>query len=382
MTTSAVSVNPPYTLLNDDNGECVTQIWNGYTQWPGFNLQGCTGNDWQQIRYNSDQTISSGVGGYMVFDSHGNVGSTQDAGKARESGYQYNIFSAVPTSNLTGDAAIQYGPVKIQGKWSSGDLAGILDRDSSNNNTRLNWSSGGRSQSWIAKALADVCYNLGITDFTQCNQDSICQTALQNGVDMASCRNWAKNKPPSSDIDALVSTYCSKNPSDHDFCGCYNTDDSFKQLQTAAGSQGLALTPWCNASTCASNANAYIATTKKGINCPPQQFCLQSVDIGSANTSSITGVTFSCAQKSTTNDTTNDTSTTTNNTNNTTNNTTSSPASTSLTHAAALTTGEESKTLKQQFEDYKASNPVMVGIAGSIIGLLILLVLISIMKRK
>jgi len=169
--TSSVPVSAPYTLVNGDNSQCLSQIWTGNTQWPGFNLQGCTGNEWQQIRYNSDKSMTTGVGGYLINDNSNNVGSAQDGGTARNSGWMYNVISAVPNhTSLTGDAALQYGPVLIQEVWPT--TTGVLDQSSGNNNVRFNWPNGGKSQTWISKALNDVCSKLGIP-VGECTQDSI-----------------------------------------------------------------------------------------------------------------------------------------------------------------------------------------------------------------
>jgi hypothetical protein len=100
--------------------------------------------------------------------------------------------------------------------------------------------------------------------------------------------------------DEAVKAYCSRNPGNTDFCGCFNISPSYLALMKEVERTGTTLIPWCNYTACASNPNAYKPTTADNGNCPAVNVCLQSVQIGSVGgESAFKNVNFTCDQKST-----------------------------------------------------------------------------------
>ena len=101
-------------------------------------------------------------------------------------------------------------------------------------------------------------------------------------------------------MDKNVEDYCKRNPTDTDFCGCYNLPEDYKTVQTQLQAKGQTLIPWCNLTQCASNTKAYRASTNKDAVCPSQTICLNNIQVGSANTANLEGVSLSCDQTTTT----------------------------------------------------------------------------------
>ncbi len=112
-----------------------------------------------------------------------------------------------------------------------------------------------------------------------------------NNMNRTECKDFCFNNPGL--CDQAVGEYCSRNPTDTEFCGCFNIPDNLKTLTKS----GIALKPHCNISQCI-KPQAY--KTKAMIDdkaCPVLNICEQNLNITSADKSELKGINFSCVQE-------------------------------------------------------------------------------------
>lgn len=305
----------PYQFGNVADGLCMTQnqcdtfpdqaqaCWGPYTShtgpgfWANSTCYDKSPNPWKQFYVGSDGSITTGVNypnlgkvSHLVTDNKGNTGIDLNPSNDAQSTFSINGVN----NSLTGTNAILYGPFRITSSY--GSLRG--------NNEIATWpatNDADRGQMWIDMRLANICNGLNIHDWAQCNQDNICQTALNNGDISAVpwCNAYARNSP-SVTMDPFVSTYCSKNKGDTDFCGCINETAEFTTLKNelAALPDPAVLTLYCNSTNCKGNPNAYHPSDFASTNCQPQQVCIQNVSVGEAEISKMENVSLSCRQSS------------------------------------------------------------------------------------
>ncbi len=363
---------------NVGTGKCISGIESN--KWGGFKAAACNpyqGNQW--MTYNPDKSISSGQGQFMLVDGSHNVASFDDKSKGS---YDYTITS-IASPGKTGNDALEFGAFQINSIGQA--KTSIAASDDSLTNPS---SSGDTNQSWISNKLAATCESLGIS-IGKCTKDSL--TNCENPANQkdfnkcplnyctsgrlgeAQCQQWAIQNG-NSDIDARVKEYCSSNPSDLNFCGCYNFTDEVKATQKKLEANGQNITPWCNIGNCSSNTNAYKPYNRDKL-CPTQQICIQSIDVGSTQAASFTGIDFSCKNDAVI------TSTTVNQTSNTTTSTDTKPTATpsTLTPSAAVVAPVEG-TYKEQAIQYSKDNPFDAILGGIAFGLLLIIILILIYR--
>lgn len=120
--------------------------------------------------------------------------------------------------------------------------------------------------------------------------------AKGDNITTDTCKNYCHSGVDDSTCDAMAKTYCEKTPANQEFCGCYNTGETFQKLQSDLEKIGTTITPQCNAPTCASNPSAYKPKEFRGAVCSPVSICNQTLNI---NSNSVTGanITQNCSQK-------------------------------------------------------------------------------------
>ena len=152
--------------------------------------------------------------------------------------------------------------------------------------------------------MRDYCFNQDNLNKPECNawlNETLPKNVPESKInDFCSWGNNVIGKFCTSNktigMDKNVEEYCKRNTTDTDFCGCYNLPTEYKTIQTKLQAKGQALLPWCNLTQCASNTKAYRASTNKDIVCPSQTICLNNIQVGSADTANLEGVSLSCDQ--------------------------------------------------------------------------------------
>ena len=103
----------------------------------------------------------------------------------------------------------------------------------------------------------------------------ICTKDDGSGLNRQVCKDWCRTS--GGKCDNAAKAYCSANPNDKDFCGCYNfsrvpKDPALKDLK-------IADYPWCYAPECANSQTAYKPYNyiTPGL-CPSQQITVCSAD--------------------------------------------------------------------------------------------------------
>ena len=124
------------------------------------------------------------------------------------------------------------------------------------------------------------------------NRKTFC---AQNRTDQR-CIDWCGQV--GNVCDGLTLQFCDNNPTNTDICGCYNLQ-SVKPMIDALAKKGTTMIPVCHVSQCANNAKAWKDTSMRGIRCPDQQICIQSVDM-KVSASELENVNLNCNQTTTT----------------------------------------------------------------------------------
>lgn len=109
------------------------------------------------------------------------------------------------------------------------------------------------------------------------------------------CRDWCKDNK--NTCDQGMEQYCSANPLDLDYCGCFNFDESTKKVMEQASAQGISLLPQCNVKKCMTTGYQTQNMLDRR-ECPSVQLCIQSVDVGDSDLALFEGVNFNCNQES------------------------------------------------------------------------------------
>jgi hypothetical protein len=157
----------------------------------------------------------------------------------------------------------------------------------------------------IPNVLANpACREWCMNNPTLCNSQANQYCSSGTNVATDECLQWFKktNENNSRLSDNLVKMYCDAHPNNMDLCGCYNWKNKpeYAALQKKLTESGQTLIPECHLAECAANPNAYKSTSAKSTRCPDQMLCLQGIDVGSANTSSMQNITLNCNQTSST----------------------------------------------------------------------------------
>lgn len=166
---------------------------------------------------------------------------------------------------------------------------------------------GTPAATWMPYAMLKKCMNFGIPSeecsplsLAQCTkynnylnidcQPSTCSQSDGSFLQHQECRDWCVTN--TGKCDAAAQAYCDANPENTAFCGCYNTG-AFQNIKDQFATAGYAFTPRCNVTDC-NNASAYKTSVIAATQCN-QQVCIQNLQLGVNNESSVGGVNMACS---------------------------------------------------------------------------------------
>lgn len=114
-----------------------------------------------------------------------------------------------------------------------------------------------------------------------------------DAIKSSECLSWMSSRGAEVRpwYDQTVASYCKANPTDQDFCGCYNLPKGVDEFAQIANQ------PYCFVQACANGKNAYKSAAMSG-DCASVQICKQTVNIASISDSTISNLQLSCDQNS------------------------------------------------------------------------------------
>ncbi len=146
-------------------------------------------------------------------------------------------------------------------------------------------------QKWISNNPRSTEVNNAIQEY--CAKDS--------NITSTYCQNYCQNVDDAGKwCDLKMEDYCNNHDTDKDICGCYNLS-FYEKIISALDKVGQTIIPWCNIKQCAGNSSAYKPSiSKKSVDCPSQQICLQGIDLANIGGSAdLKNITFNCANTNT-----------------------------------------------------------------------------------
>lgn len=196
------------------------------------------------------------------------------------------------------------GPFKFYG-WGrqGGNDASVADNNTVTQNDRRD---GTAAATWLPYSLLEKC-NAYAIEPAKCDKRALADcTAYENYknpecapqacsqsngefLKKQECRDWCVSNP--GKCDAAVASYCDANPSNTEFCGCYNIS-AFDKIKKQFTDAGHSFNAYCNVTACAAQP-AYKTSILANTTCN-QQVCIQNLTLDMA-ASEIKGVNLSCS---------------------------------------------------------------------------------------
>ena len=267
----------------------------------------CNNNDAKQkisiSNWNTTDKVQLNANNSTIDTYQNGLYNSNECGKGNDCDFYVN--------NMVGNVGVGNGPFQFRG-WGAG-----ANYAYPNDSNAVVQGTGSVSTDtwWLTKAEADDCNAYGIPLY-QCSpqnrkdctlyknylrdtcQPSQCPTAKYIGD--PTCQAYCTAN--AGKCDTAVAAYCAANPSDTNFCGCYNVQ-KYAAIIKLLGDNAQSFIPRCSIQECSSNASAYMTQNMLNTKCSDQNLCLQQLTV-TTETTQLNDIVQSCSQKSNDNGTT------------------------------------------------------------------------------